>query len=93
MSPHCNRHTVSPRSVIESLAHIASPTKLPPADRLKGFFRLAKLWNLRDDYLVGTRAVPKDPLAIYGRSKGGMIALLAIERFPITRQAVISSAR
>ena len=34
------------------------------------------------DYLAATRSVPKDRIAIYGRSKGGMVALLAIERFP-----------
>jgi dipeptidyl aminopeptidase/acylaminoacyl peptidase len=34
------------------------------------------------DYLAATRPVKKDNIAIYGRSKGGMVALLAIERFP-----------
>jgi dipeptidyl aminopeptidase/acylaminoacyl peptidase len=34
------------------------------------------------DYLSATRPVPKDRIAIYGRSKGGMIAVSAIERFP-----------
>lgn len=34
------------------------------------------------DYLSSTRPVPKDRMAVFGRSKGGMIALLAIERFP-----------
>jgi dipeptidyl aminopeptidase/acylaminoacyl peptidase len=34
------------------------------------------------DYLSATRPVPRDRIAIYGRSKGGMIVPLAIERFP-----------
>jgi dipeptidyl aminopeptidase/acylaminoacyl peptidase len=34
------------------------------------------------DYLAATRPVKKDNIAIYGRSKGGMIVPLAIERFP-----------
>jgi dipeptidyl aminopeptidase/acylaminoacyl peptidase len=34
------------------------------------------------DYLAATRPVKKDNIAIYGRSKGGMIAALAVERFP-----------
>jgi dipeptidyl aminopeptidase/acylaminoacyl peptidase len=33
------------------------------------------------DYLAATRPVKKDNIAIYGRSKGGMIVPLAIERF------------
>jgi len=41
------------------------------------------------DYLVTARTVPKDSLAIYGRSKGGMIALLAIERFPTRFAAAV----
>jgi len=34
------------------------------------------------DYLAAARPVKKDNIAIYGRSKGGMIVPLAIERFP-----------
>lgn len=34
------------------------------------------------DYLATTRPVPRDRIGIFGRSKGGMITLLAIERFP-----------
>jgi dipeptidyl aminopeptidase/acylaminoacyl peptidase len=41
------------------------------------------------DYLVSARAIPKDNLAIYGRSKGGMIVLLAIERFPAVFAAAV----
>jgi dipeptidyl aminopeptidase/acylaminoacyl peptidase len=41
------------------------------------------------DYLVSARAVPKNKLAIYGRSKGGMIVLLAIERFPAVFTAAV----
>ncbi len=41
------------------------------------------------DYLSTTRAVPKDRVAIYGRSKGGMVALLAIERFPTRFAAAV----
>jgi dipeptidyl aminopeptidase/acylaminoacyl peptidase len=41
------------------------------------------------DYLVNTRAIPKNKLAIYGRSKGGMIVLLAIERFPAVFAAAV----
>lgn len=41
------------------------------------------------DYLSATRPVPKDRIAIYGRSKGGMIAMLAIERFPTRFAAAV----
>ena len=41
------------------------------------------------DYLLSTRAIPKNKLAIYGRSKGGMIVLLAIERFPAVFAAAV----
>ena len=41
------------------------------------------------DYLAATRPVPKDRIAIYGRSKGGMIAMLAIERFPTRFAAAV----
>jgi dipeptidyl aminopeptidase/acylaminoacyl peptidase len=41
------------------------------------------------DYLAATRPVPRDREAIYGRSKGGMIALLAIERFPKRFRAAV----
>jgi dipeptidyl aminopeptidase/acylaminoacyl peptidase len=41
------------------------------------------------DYLSETRPVPRDRIAIYGRSKGGMIALLAIERFPKRFKAAV----
>jgi dipeptidyl aminopeptidase/acylaminoacyl peptidase len=41
------------------------------------------------DYLVSARAIPKNNLAIYGRSKGGMIVLLAIERFPAVFAAAV----
>ena len=41
------------------------------------------------DYLAETRPVPRDRQAIFGRSKGGMIALLAIERFPTRFKAAV----
>jgi len=41
------------------------------------------------DYLAATRPVPRDREAIFGRSKGGMIALLAIERFPKRFRAAV----
>ena len=41
------------------------------------------------DYLAQTRPVPKDRIAIYGRSRGGMVALLAIERFPTRFKAAV----
>jgi dipeptidyl aminopeptidase/acylaminoacyl peptidase len=41
------------------------------------------------DYLAETRPVPRDREAIFGRSKGGMIALLAIERFPQRFRAAV----
>jgi dipeptidyl aminopeptidase/acylaminoacyl peptidase len=41
------------------------------------------------DYLSDTRPVPKDRIALYGRSKGGMVALLAIERFPSRFKAAV----
>jgi dipeptidyl aminopeptidase/acylaminoacyl peptidase len=41
------------------------------------------------DYLADTRPVRRDNEAIYGRSKGGMIALLAIERQPKRFRAAV----
>lgn len=41
------------------------------------------------DYLAETRPVPRDRQAILGRSKGGMIALLAIQRFPTRFKAAV----
>jgi dipeptidyl aminopeptidase/acylaminoacyl peptidase len=41
------------------------------------------------DYLAETRQVARDNEAIYGRSKGGMIALLAIERQPKRFRAAV----
>ncbi|MDE2134648.1 MAG: S9 family peptidase [Alphaproteobacteria bacterium] len=41
------------------------------------------------DYLAQTRPVPRDRIGIYGRSKGGMVTLLAIERFPKSFKAAV----
>jgi dipeptidyl aminopeptidase/acylaminoacyl peptidase len=41
------------------------------------------------DYLAERGYAPADRTAIYGRSKGGMIALLAIERFPKRFKAAV----
>jgi dipeptidyl aminopeptidase/acylaminoacyl peptidase len=41
------------------------------------------------DYLAERGLAPADRTAIYGRSKGGMVALLAIERFPKRFKAAV----
>lgn len=41
------------------------------------------------DYLAQSRPVPRDRIGIYGRSKGGMMVLLAIQRFPKSFKAAV----
>jgi dipeptidyl aminopeptidase/acylaminoacyl peptidase len=41
------------------------------------------------DYLAERGLAPRERTAIYGRSKGGMVALLAIERFPTRFKAAV----
>ena len=41
------------------------------------------------DYLAQAQPVPRDRIGIYGRSKGGMVILLAIERFPKSFKAAV----